>query len=177
MEDILKKLSYALANTMAMIGGLSLLAIILMTVASVIGRALVPIGLGPVPGDYEITEMTIAFVIFCFLPLCQLVAGHATVDVFTSGMGQRTNLILLAIWEVLLTATMIFIAWRLYEGFLDKLTNNEISMLLAIPVWWGYFAALFPACVGVIVGLWSAYDRASAALTGKVTRTIEGANH
>ncbi len=173
----MKKLSYALANTMAMIGGLSLLAIILMTVASVIGRALVPIGLGPVPGDYEITEMTIAFVIFCFLPLCQLVAGHATVDVFTSGMGQRTNLILLAIWEVLLTATMIFIALRLYEGFLDKLTNNEISMLLAIPVWWGYFAALFPAFVGVIVGLWSAYDRARAALTGKVTRTIEGANH
>lgn len=173
----MKKLSYALANAMAMIGGLTLLAIILMTVTSVVGRALVPIGLGPVPADYEITEITIAFAIFCFLPLCQLVAGHATVDVFTSGMGQRTNLILLAIWEVLLTATMIFIAWRLFEGFLDKLGNNEISMLLEIPVWWGYFAALFPAGVGVIVGLWSATDRVIAALTGKVTRTIAGANH
>jgi TRAP-type C4-dicarboxylate transport system permease small subunit len=177
MEDTVKKLSYALANAMAMIGGLTLLAIILMTVTSVVGRALVPIGLGPVPGDYEITEMSIAFAIFCFLPLCQLVAGHATVDVFTSGLSQRTNLILLAIWEVILTATMIFIAWRLYEGFLDKFGNNEISMLLAIPVWWGYFASLFPAAVGVIVGLWSATDRASAALTGKVTRTIAGANH
>jgi TRAP-type C4-dicarboxylate transport system permease small subunit len=177
MEEVLKKLSYALANVSAMIGGLTLLAIILMTVASVIGRALVPLGFGPVPGDYEITEMAIAFVIFCFLPLCQLVAGHATVDVFTSGMGQRTNLILLGIWEVALTATMIFVAWRLSHGFMDKLENKEISMLLAIPAWWGYFAALFPASVGVIVGVWSAYDRVITAVSGKVTRTIEGANH
>ncbi|MDZ7905871.1 MAG: TRAP transporter small permease [Cypionkella sp.] len=173
----MKNTAYALANIMAMLGGLVLVAIILMTVISVIGRALIPIGLGPITGDFELTELGIAFAIFCFLPLCQLVAGHATVDVFTSGMGARANLVLLALWEVVLTATMIFIAWRLFAGFSGKLGNNETTMLLRVPVWWGYGAALVPAGVGVLVGLWSAYDRVMAALTGKVSRTIEGASH
>ena len=173
----MRNLAYALANATALIGGVTLVAIIVMTVVSVLGRAFVFAGLGPIPGDYEITEMTIAFCIFCFLPLCQLVSGHATVDVFTSGMGERANLIVLALWELALTATVIFIAWRLYHGFLGKLGNHEISMLLAIPIWWPYLAALVPAGVGVIVGLWSAYDRVLAAWTGKATRTIAGANH
>lgn len=173
----MKKLAYGLANGTALLGGAVLVLIILMTVTSVIGRALVPLGLGPVPGDFELTEMGIAFAVFCFLPLCQLVAGHATVDVFTAGLGAQANRVLLAIWEVALTATVIFIAWRLYEGFLGKFGNNEITMLLQFPVWWGYAAALLPAGIGVVVGLWSAADRVRSALTGQDTRTIEGANH
>lgn len=173
----MKKLAYGLANGTALLGGAVLVLIILMTVASVIGRSLMSIGLGPVPGDFELTEMGIAFAIFCFLPLCQLVAGHATVDVFTTGLGQRVNRVLLAIWEVVLTAAVIFIVWRLYEGFLGKLKNNEINMLLQFPVWWGYAAALVPAGIGVIVGLWSAADRVTSMLTGQDTRAIEGANH
>jgi TRAP-type C4-dicarboxylate transport system permease small subunit len=173
----MKKLAYGLANGTALLGGLVLVLIILMTVTSVIGRALVFAGLGPVPGDFELTEMGIAFAIFCFLPLCQLVAGHATVDVFTAGLGPRVNRLLLAIWEVLLTTAVIFIFWRLFEGFLGKLKNNEITMLLQFPVWWGYAAALVPAGIGVIVGLWSAADRIKAMLTGQATRAVEGANH
>lgn len=173
----MKKIAYGLANATALLGGAVLVLIILMTVASVIGRALVPIGLGPVPGDFELTEIGIAFAIFCFLPMCQLVAGHATVDVFTVGLGAQTNRVLLALWEIVLTAAVIFIAWRLYEGFLGKLRNNEITMLLQFPVWWGYAAALLPAGVGVIVGLWSTADRITAAVTRQDTRAIEGANH
>lgn len=173
----MKKIAYALADVAALLGGCVLVLIILMTVASVIGRALVPIGLGPIPGDFELTEMGIALAIFCFLPLCQLVAGHATVDVFTAALGPQANRILLAIWEVVLTATVIFIAWRLYEGFLGKLRNNETTMLLQVPVWWGYAAALLPAGIGVIVGLWSAADRVKSVLTGQDNRAVEGARH
>lgn len=168
---------YRLANGTALLGAIVLALVIVMTTASVIGRALIPLGLGPVPGDFELTEMGIAFTVFCFLPLCQLVAGHATVDVFTSGLGARANRVLLALWETVLTATVIFIAWRLYQGFLGKLGNNEITMLLQFPVWWGYAAALLPAGAGVIVGLWSTADRVKSALTGQDTRAIEGANH
>ena len=173
----MKRIAYGLANGTAMLGGAMLVLIIVMTVFSVIGRALSPIGLGPIPGDFELTEMSIAFTIFCFLPLCQLVAGHATVDVFTSGLGAGANRVLLAVWEILLTAAVIFIAWRLYEGFLGKVKNNEITMLLQFPVWWAYGAALIPAFIGVLVGLWSTADRITAVMTGKETRTVEGANH
>jgi TRAP-type C4-dicarboxylate transport system permease small subunit len=166
-----------LAHWTALLGGASLVFVILMTVASVIGRALIPVGLGPVPGDFELTEMAIAFAIFCFLPLCQLSAGHATVDVFTVMLGRRANRVILLVWEVLLTAAVIFIAWRLYEGLQGKLGNGEITMLLQFPVWWGYAAALLPACVGVIVGVWSVADRLFAVATGRESRSLDGAVH
>lgn len=173
----MKTTAYALANITAMLGGLVLVAIILMTVISVSGRALIGLGLGPIMGDFELTELGIAFAIFCFLPLCQLMAGHATVDVFTSGLSVRGNLVLLALWDVILTVTALFIAWRLGIGLLDKMGNRETTMLLRVPMWWGYGAALLPACVGVIVGLWSAYDRVLAAMKGTSSRGREGAQH
>ena len=173
----MRRLIEVLANGTALLGGMVLVAIVLMTVVSVIGRAMVPLGLGPVPGDFELTEMGIAFAIFCFLPLCQWGSAHATVDVFTANLGAQVNRVLLAIWDVVLTATMIFIAWRLYEGFLGKLKNNEITMLLQFPVWWGYGAALLPAFVGVIVGLWSAADRIRSVMKRQDSRSVQGANH
>jgi hypothetical protein len=47
-------LIYRLANWTAIVGGLVLVALTLMVVASVAGRALIGLGLGPVPGDFEL---------------------------------------------------------------------------------------------------------------------------
>jgi hypothetical protein len=47
---------YALARMMAIAGGIVLAAITVLTVVSITGRSLVPIGLAPVPGDFELVE-------------------------------------------------------------------------------------------------------------------------
>ena len=44
------------AKWSAIVGGLVLCAITLMSVASITGRALIRVGLGPVPGDFEMVE-------------------------------------------------------------------------------------------------------------------------
>ena len=95
-----------LARWMAVLGGLVLLALVLITCVSVAGRILngwlhsdflqglipgpadwlIGIGVGPLLGDFELVEAGIAFAIFAFLPICQLYAGHATVDIFTSAL-------------------------------------------------------------------------------------------
>ncbi|MBA5764788.1 TRAP transporter small permease, partial [Vibrio sp. 404] len=46
----------ALARAMAYGGGLVLVAIAVITVASIIGRALIRLGLGPITGDFELVE-------------------------------------------------------------------------------------------------------------------------
>lgn len=178
MTGRMNRIVYRMAVGSAMLGGIVLVLLILMTCLSITGRALVPLGLGPVPGDFELVEAGIAFAIFAFLPLCQVQAGHATVDIFTSGLGLRANRILLALWELLFAAVMIFIAWRLYEGMLGKLKNGETSMFLQFRVWWAYAACLVPAGIGALTGLWSAADRGVAALTGRETRpAVGGAKH
>jgi TRAP-type C4-dicarboxylate transport system permease small subunit len=168
----MQRLIDRLALASAAAGGLVLLALVLMTCASIAGRALIDFGLGPVTGDFELVEAGIAFAVFAFLPLCQLRAGHATVDVFTSGLSDGFNRVLLAIWEILAALALALIAWRLGAGLAQKIGNGETTFLLQFPVWWAYAACLVPAVVAVIVAIWSAADRVRAAVTGRDTRPI-----
>lgn len=48
---------YRLSRWAAIVGGIVLVALTLMIVASITGRALIGLGLGPVPGDFELVEM------------------------------------------------------------------------------------------------------------------------
>jgi TRAP-type C4-dicarboxylate transport system permease small subunit len=162
-----------LARWSALAGGLVLAALIVMTCLSIAGRALAGAGLGPVPGDFELVEAGIAFAVFAFLPWCTLKAGHATVDIFTNGLPMQANRVLLAFWEVVMAATVAFIAWRLYEGAIGKARNGETTFILQFPVWWAYAASLVPAGVTVLVALWSAWDRLRAVVTRRDTRAVK----
>ena len=59
---------FRLSQWAALFGGVLLCLMILMVVASITGRALVPMGLAPVPGDFELIEVGAAVVVFFFLP-------------------------------------------------------------------------------------------------------------
>jgi TRAP-type C4-dicarboxylate transport system permease small subunit len=167
------RIAHTLARLSALMGGLVLAALIGMTCVSITGRALAGAGLGPVPGDFELLEAGIAFAVFAFLPWCSLKAGHATVDIFTNGLSQQANRVLLAFWEVVMAITAAFIAWRLYEGAIGKLRNGETTFILQFPVWWAYAASLLPAGVAVLVALWSAWDRLRAVVSGRDTRAVK----
>lgn len=176
----------ALAQTMAVLGGLVLAALILLICLSVLGRGantfahwdtietaapgvsafLLGAGVAPVPGDFEIVEAAIAFSIFAFLPLCQLKSAHATVDVFTSFLPDRVNIGLKAFWEVALCAAILLITWRLGLGLVDKLNNGETTLLLGFPQWWAFAASLVAALVASIVAVYCAYQRSLASLRG-----------
>lgn len=156
------RLMAKLAAFWAVVGGIVLTAVIILTCVSIAGRALIFAGFNAVPGDYEVLEVGVAFAIFCFLPYCQLVSGHATVDIFTAGMGVKANRFIIAFWEIIYTAVFFLIAWRLYLGFLGKLGNGSTSMLLQFPIWWAYAAALVPAFFGTIIGVWCVWQRIRA---------------
>lgn len=160
-----------LAAALAILGGLVLSALIVMTSISISGRAFVAFGLGPVPGDFEIVEAGVAFAIFSFLPWCQLNAGHATVDVFTSQLSARANRWLIAFWEVAFTIMVVLIAWRLFEGMTGKFRNGQTSMFIQFPIWWAYAACMFAASIGVLVGIWTAWMRIRDAHRGTSTKS------
>lgn len=187
-----------LARWMAILGGVVLVALVLLTFASVLGRglntfghseflvglapgladALIASGVGPINGDFEIAEAGIAFAICAFLPICQLHGGHASVDIFTSFLSARVNRIILAFWEVILTATIILITWRLLAGMQSKMDNGETTFMLQFPVWWAYAASGLALVVASFVGVYCAYARLLTALTGRrILSSSEGASH
>lgn len=185
-----------LARGMAILGGVVMVALVLLTCVSVLGRGLnsmghsdwlvalsegfadglIASGVGPVTGDFEVVEAGIAFSIFAFLPICQLYAGHATVDVFTSRLSDRANAWVIAFWDVVLTLVILLITWRLFAGLLDKLGNGETSFLLQFPVWWSYAASFVAALVASVTALYCSVGRVTYAATGRSILPASGAD-
>jgi len=143
-----------LARLMALLGGLVLAFITLMTALSIIGRTMISFGLGPIPGDFELVEAGTGFAVFAFLPWCQLNRGHATVDLFTNYLSPAANRWIDLVSETLMTVVFVLLAWRLWVGMTDKMRYGETTFILQFPVWWGFAAAMVGAAVCVVVSVY-----------------------
>ncbi|WP_299788306.1 TRAP transporter small permease subunit [uncultured Marivita sp.] len=185
-----------LARAMAVLGGVVLTALVVLTCVSVLGRGLnsmghsdwlsavsqsladglIAAGVGPITGDFELVEAGIAFAIFAFLPICQLYAGHATVDVFTSRLSDRVNTWLMAFWDVVLTLVILLITWRLGAGLADKFGNGETTFLLQFPIWWSYAASFAAAVVASVTAIYCSVGRVTYAVTGRSILPPSGAD-
>lgn len=156
-----------LARLLALAGGLVLVAMTLVTVVSIIGRSLVPFGLAPVPGDYELVEAGAAFAVFAFLPWCQLNRSHATVDVFTSFLPDAANRVIDLVSEALMTFVVVLIAWRLLAGTIDKFNYRETTFILQFPVWWPYAICVAAAAAGILVSVYMLWMRLREVMSGR----------
>lgn len=147
------KFVYRMAEWLAYAGGLLLSALALLVVVSVTGRALVGLGLGPVPGDFELVEMLSAIVVFFFLPWCYLKNGHAQVDLVYMHMPRWAQRCVTVGSDILMLLAWCVLTWRLGISLADKYKEGETSFILQVPVWWAYLVCLFGAAVGCLTYL------------------------
>ncbi len=156
-----------IAVSLALLGGVVLLALTVLTCISILGRAAVPfnIGIGPIRGIYDMTEIGMAAAVFAFLPWAQLQETHARVDLFRWAIPTTLDRFL----DLLFNAAMAFVAivgtWRLYLGMQDKMSYGETTLIAQIPVWQGFAASLIGAAGFVLVALFCVL-RASRRLVG-----------
>lgn len=129
-----------LARWFALLGGLCACAVALMTVASIIGRALF---MSPIPGDIELTQFGIALCISLCLPWCQLRGGNIIVDFFTARAPVGVQRGLDGMGYFLLSMMMALLAWRTAEGAVSVYEASETTMILGLPMWIAY-AVLAP---------------------------------
>lgn len=143
----------------AIAGGLLLLAMAGMTVASVVGRAFFA---RPVPGDVELVQIGTAVCIALFLPYTQLRGGNIIVDVFTARASRRAKSRMDGFGALLYTAAMALIAWRLAAGALSALQSQETSMLMGFPIWIAYLLMVPGVALAAVIGLADALRHGSA---------------
>ncbi|MCS6995950.1 MAG: TRAP transporter small permease [Casimicrobiaceae bacterium] len=140
-----------LAAGLAVAGGLLLCALALMIVVSVTGRAFVRVGLGPIPGDFELVEVGAAICVFFFLPWCHLRGGHATVDLFYSRFPLPLQRAVTVVSEWLMLILWLLLTWRLGVGLIEKYRAGETTFILQWPLWWGYALCMAAAVAGCVV--------------------------
>jgi TRAP-type C4-dicarboxylate transport system permease small subunit len=164
-----------LASATAVAGGVSLAFAIVITVVSVVGRILIPVGLKPIPGDVELVQAAVMFAVFCFLPWCHLERGHAIVAIVTDRLPVRFSAIAEFLWDALMLVAAAFIAWRLSAGTLDKFGNRESTFILRIPLWIIYTAGMVGAVIFVVVAAYCVIRSAQNAASGMPVKPLSGA--
>ncbi len=144
---------------LAVLGGLLLVALALLTIVSVVGRgASSSFGvLGPVRGDFELVIMGTAIAVFAFLPYAQYRRGHVAMEIATNWTSPHTKALLAMIADVLMTGAAFLIAWRLHAGLLDKIGNGETTFIVGIPTWLGYAGSAVGAWTMVAVSLYTVW--------------------
>jgi TRAP-type C4-dicarboxylate transport system permease small subunit len=139
-----------LAKLCAILAGVMLTVITLMTCVSLIGRNVFGATLA---GDFELTGVAAGAAIALFMPWCQLRRGNIIVDFFTAKASERTNARLDRFGAFLLSATMALLAWRAVLGGLNAYDTHSGTMMLGFPEWVVYAAMVPPLVLTAVIAL------------------------
>jgi TRAP-type C4-dicarboxylate transport system permease small subunit len=120
------------ADALAIAGGLLFVALIGMSIVSIVGRKLFAM---PIQGDIELMQMGAAVGAAAFLPYCQFQDHHIKVDAFTGWLPAGARAALDAVAHLVLTAMAGLLTWRTALQALDTRAAGEVSTLLSVPAW------------------------------------------
>lgn len=145
---------FKVTRIFALLGGLVLCAMALLTAVSVTGRSFINL---PVTGDFELIAIGTGVAVFAFLPYCQLIRENVVVDFFLSGAPFRLKAFFDTAGNLLYAALIILLTWRTSLGGIDLYRDDQMTMILEIPRWWTFPAAilclvlLLAVCVYTVV--------------------------
>jgi TRAP-type mannitol/chloroaromatic compound transport system permease small subunit len=126
------RLLFALAKWFAFAGGMVFIALVIMSVVSIVGRKLFST---PVPGDVELLQLSAAFASATFFAYCHLMHGDVKVDFFTAHMTSGRRLLLDSVGSLLIGLLGALLAWRTAVGAMSLKEAGESSAILELPVW------------------------------------------
>lgn len=122
----------AASKALALVGGGVFVALVAMSIYSIVGRKLFS---APLSGDVEVLQMAAACASASFFAYCHLHGGDVKVDFFTAKASAATVHRLDAMGSAFVALFGALITWRVWAGAMALRTAGETSMLLGWPVW------------------------------------------
>lgn len=153
-QDAVGKWLGRVCRWFAVLGGVVLVAMTLMSVGSIAGRSLFG---KPIPGDFELIQIGCAICVAAFLPWCQMQGGNIIVDFFTARASTKTQARLDVFGALLLAAVMLLVAWRTGVGALSVRAAGETSMIMGFPSWIGYAFMVPGFALTALAAFYAAY--------------------
>ena len=139
-----------LAKLCAILAGLLLIFITLMTCISIIGRDLIG---KTIVGDFELSGAAAGAAIALFMPWCQVKRGNIMVDFFTAKASESAQNIMDRLGAVLLGCVMALMTWRTSVGGLNSFRTHSETQILGLPEWIVYAAMVPPLALTVLIAL------------------------
>ncbi len=144
------KILELLAKTCAVLAGVLLTVITLMTCVSLIGRNTVG---WTIVGDFELSGAAAGAATALFMPWCQWQRGNIIVDFFTAKASERTNGLLDRLGALLLAAAMALLAWRSAVGGINAWQSQSGTMMIGFPEWIIYCGIVPPLVLTAVIGV------------------------
>ena len=132
----------------ALLGGIVLLSIVLVTTVNVGAFALDRIArafgatLSGLPGYEDFVRLAISGGVLMFFPYCQLRRGHIAIDLFATLIPERMQTILDRCWTLLIALLAGFLAYWMVLGMLETRADGALSRVLGWPVWPFYISGI-----------------------------------
>ena len=143
------------AKACAILAGLLLTVITLMTCVSVFGRNTTG---WTIAGDFELSGSAAGAAVALFLPWCQYRRGNIIVDFFTNGASAATRNKLDRMGATLLALAMALMTWRTTLGGLNAWNSGSGSMMLGFPEWIVYLTMVPPLALTTVIALVQAIE-------------------
>jgi TRAP-type C4-dicarboxylate transport system permease small subunit len=139
-----------LAKGCAILAGVLLTVITLITCASLIGRNTTGWTL---VGDFELSGAAAGAAIALFLPWCQLRRANIIVDFFTARASGAVVAGLDRLGAALYALVLGLMAWRTTIGGLNAWTSQSTTMMMGFPEWVVYVFMVPPLFLCALIGL------------------------
>ena len=127
-----------LVSLLKWIGAFSIAAMMFLTCADVIMRAMDT----PIRGAVEITGFLATIGLACALPYTHVGKGHVGVDMIVRRLSDRMQGLVDGMTGVLCLALFILISWRAFKYAVTLKNSGEVSMTLELPSY------IFVYCIG-----------------------------
>ena len=128
------------------IGGVTLLGMMLLIVAEVTLRSLFK---KPIPGTIELVQVMLIIVLFSGMGGVALKKGHIRVDILLNKLNLQTRLLFTACSDLVTMGIVMIIAWQSFVQSLYLKSSGYLTGLLKIPTW------PFAASTGIFVVVFS----------------------
>jgi TRAP-type C4-dicarboxylate transport system permease small subunit len=139
-----------LAKFCAILAGVLLTFITLMTCISIVGRETIGT---TITGDFELSGVAAGAAIALFMPWCQFKRGNIFVDFFTAKASISAQKKMERFGALLLSVVMTLVAWRTVLGGFNAFSSNSGSMLLGFPEYVVYAAMVPPLALTGLIAL------------------------
>jgi TRAP-type C4-dicarboxylate transport system permease small subunit len=125
------RLGSALETLLGAISATVLFLMMLLTAIDVGGRYLFS---KPFPGGFELTEMMLAALIYCGLPLVSKRREHIVIDTFDRWMSRRVRHGLDVLADVVCSVTLLGIGWLIFRRALRVAEYGDTTNVLKLPL-------------------------------------------
>lgn len=147
-QNGLIRLTNVTVTASAAVAGVVLVALMLLTVADVIGRYFFH---APLNGVFDLTQFAVLVMTFLSFAYCGFRGAHVVIELLYDRIPKAAQFAVRRVSNAVGAILFAVIAWRAVVQSVDVRDFNETSQLLTIPYWPFYYVVAFGAALFALV--------------------------